>query len=65
MPFTVFGQRYYKYDPILDSKTGEVIDDGSPKKVKLTECNDERVAKVFADNVKNSVPKKSWKIWIE
>ncbi len=63
--FIVYGQRYHKYDPIIDAKSKEVLDDGQPKQVKLAEWESELVAKNFADNVKASVPKKSWKIWVE
>lgn len=63
--FNVYGERFNKYEPIIDAKTKEVIDDGTPKKVVLSRWSDESIAKIFADNIKNNVPKRSWKIWIE
>jgi hypothetical protein len=63
--FIVYGQRFHAYDLIIDLKSGEVLDDGQPKKVKLSQWADESVAKHFAENVKNSVPKRMWKIWVE
>jgi len=63
--FTIYGQRFHAYDTIIDTKTGEVLDDGQPKKVQLAQWAEERVAKHMAENIKNSVPKRSWKIWIE
>jgi hypothetical protein len=63
--FTVYGQRYNKYDPIIDCKTKEVIDDGQPKKIQLTTFSQEKLANTFAENVKANVPKRSWKIWVE
>jgi hypothetical protein len=62
---TVYGQRYNKYEPFLDPKTKEVLDDGLPKKIKLSEWTDLKMAENFAENVKNNTPKRMWKIWIE
>ena len=61
---TVYGQRYNKYEPFVTSK-GEVIDDGQPAKIKLSEWTDLKVAEHFAENVKNNTGKRQWKIWIE
>jgi hypothetical protein len=61
---TVYGQRYNKYEPFVTAK-GEVLDDGLPKKIKLSEWVDLKVAENFAENVKNNTPKRMWKIWIE
>lgn len=63
--FTVYGERFHKYEPIIDSKSKEVLDDGTPKRILLSSWSDEKIAKVFAENVKANVPKRSWKIWIE
>ncbi len=63
--FTIYGQRYNKYDPIIDPKTKEVIDDGTPKKVRLGSWSDGKIAEGMAQNIRNSVPKRSWKIWVE
>lgn len=63
--YTVYGERFHKYEPIIDSKTKEVLDDGSPKRIVLSRWNDEEIAKHFAENIKANVPKRSWKIWIE
>lgn len=63
--FTVYAERYNKYEPIIDQKTKEVLDDGNPKRVVLSSWSDEKLANNFADNVKNNVPKRSWKIWVE
>lgn len=62
---TIFGQRFHAYDPIVDHNTGEVIDDGQPKKVRLGQWPDERIAKNMAENIKTAVKKRSWKIWVE
>lgn len=63
--FTVYGQRFHAHDPFIDPKTGDVLDDGQPVKIRLSSWADEGVAKHFAENVKASVPKRTWKIWIE
>lgn len=65
MKYIVYGQRYNKYEPIVDSKTKEVIDNGEPKRVQLSEWGDEKTAENFMENVKNSVAKRSWKLWVE
>ena len=61
----VYAERYNKYAPIIDSKSKEVLDDGTPKKVRLCGWEDGKTAKVFAENVKAHLPKRSWRIWIE
>jgi hypothetical protein len=70
--FIVYGQRFHAHDPfILEKdvngigKAGDVIDDGQPVKIRLSAWQDEAVAKHFAENVKNSVPKRTWKIFVE
>lgn len=63
--YNVYGERYHKYDPIIDNKTKEVLDNGEPKRVKLSSWIDEKSAKIFAENVKNNVPKRSWKVFVE
>ena len=65
MSFIVYGQRYNKYDPIIDAKTKEVLDDGQPKKIQLGKWEDESVAENFAASVKANVPKRSWNVFIE
>jgi hypothetical protein len=62
--YIVYGERYKDISPILD-KNGVVICDGKPKKIKLSSWESEDIAKEFAANVKNSVPKRSWDISIE
>jgi len=62
---TVYGQRYNKYEGFSDPKTKEVLDDGLPKKIKLSEWTDLNMAENFAENVKKNAPKRMWKIWIE
>ncbi len=63
--FIVYGQRYNAFDPIIDSKTGEVIDDGKPKKIVLGRWADKKIAEIFAKNVKANTAKRSWNIWVE
>ena len=63
--FFVYGKRYKNHAPILDSKTGEVLDDGTPKVIVLGRWDDERIAKSFASNIKSNVPLRSWNIWVE
>ena len=63
--YIIYGKRYNKYDPIVDGKTGEVIDDGSPKQVKLGQWESKTVAENMAENIKKTVPKRSWNIWVE
>lgn len=62
---TIYGERYHKYDPIVDAKTKEVLDDGTPKRVRLGQWSDKKIAENMAENIKASVPKRSWKIWVE
>jgi hypothetical protein len=62
---TIYGERYKSYDPIVDPKTKEVIDDGTPKKVRLGTWADKKIANNMAENIKASVPSRSWKIWVE
>jgi len=33
--FTIYGERYKNYEPIVDAKTKEVLDNGEPKTIKL------------------------------
>lgn len=63
--YTIYGERYHKYDPILDTKSGAVIDDGVPKKVRLGSWSDKKIADKMAENIKANAPKRSWKIWVE
>jgi hypothetical protein len=70
--FTVFGQRYNKIDPFILSrdvkdigKKGTVIYDGLPEKITLGSWAAEKTANHMAENIKNNVPKRSWKIWVE
>jgi hypothetical protein len=63
--YTIYGERYKSYEPIVDAKTKEVIDDGKPKKIQLGTWNDEKIANNMAENIKNTVPHRSWKIWVE
>ena len=63
--FTVYGQRSHPYEPIVDHKTKEVLADGSPKKVRLGQWGSKEIANGMAENIKNAVPKKSWKIFVE
>lgn len=70
--YTVYGQRYNKYDPFVLEKDikdiglkGTVLDDGQPKKIRLSQWTDLKMAENFAENVKNNTPKRMWKIWIE
>lgn len=63
--YTIYGQRYNKYDPIVDNKTKEILDDGIPKMVKLGTWPEKKMADTMAENIKLSVPKRSWKIWVE
>lgn len=30
--YTIYGERYKSYDPIVDAKSKEVLDNGEPKK---------------------------------
>ena len=63
--FTIYGEKYKEYDPIFDSKTNEIIDDGKPKRVRLGQWGGKSIAESMAENIKNSVAKRSWKIWVE
>ena len=70
--FSIYGQRYHAYDPFILSKdmkgvgkAGDVIDDGQPKKLRLGQWSDATLAEGMAENIRNAVPKRSWKIFIE
>jgi len=65
MIYTIYGQRYNKYEPIVDSKSKEVIDNGEPKLIMLGSWSEKKIADSMAENIKTSVPKRSWKIWVE
>lgn len=72
MNYSIYGQRYNPYDPFVLDKDikgvgskGEVLDDGKPKKIRLGQWDDKKLADNMAENIKNSVPKRSWKIWVE
>jgi hypothetical protein len=65
MIYTIYGQRYNKYEPIVDSKSKEVIDNGEPKRIMLGSWSEKKIADSMAENIKTSVPKRSWKIWVE
>lgn len=72
MTFTIYGQRYHAYEPFVLDKDikgvgvkGEVIDDGQPKKVRLGQWDDKKLAENMAENIKSHCQKRSWKIWVE
>lgn len=63
--YKVLAIRKRKYPIIIDPKTNEIIDNGEPKEIKLWEYSDEKMAKLFASNVRASVKSWDWRIWIE
>ena len=63
--YTIYGQRYYKYDPIVDNKTKEILDDGEPKRIMLGRWENKKTADVMAENIKANTGKRQWKIWVE
>jgi hypothetical protein len=65
MTYTIYGQRYNKYEPIIDNKTKEVLDDGEPKRIMLGSWSEKKLANDMADNIKANTGKRQWKIWVE
>jgi hypothetical protein len=63
--YTIYGQRYHKYDAIIDAKTKEVLDDGNPKLLKLGSWSEKKIADAMAENIKANTGKRQWKIWVE
>jgi hypothetical protein len=63
--YTIYGERYKSYEPIVDAKTKEVLDNGEPKTIKLGTWDNKKIADSMAENIKNTVPHRSWKIWVE
>lgn len=63
--YVVYGTRYNKIDPIIDYKTKEVIDDGTPKQVTLGRFSNKIIAEGFMENLLKNVKKRTWKIWVE
>lgn len=68
----IYAQRFHPYDPFVLTKdingvgkAGDVLDDGQPKKIRLGAWDDKDVAERMAEKVKNSVPKRTWKIFVE
>ena len=65
MTYTIYGQRYNKYEPIIDNKTKEVLDDGEPKRILLGRWENKKTADDMVDNIKANTGKRQWKIWVE
>jgi hypothetical protein len=63
--YIIYGEKYKNYEPIVDHKTKEVIDNGEPKRIMLGSWSEKKIADSMAENIKTSVPKRSWKIWVE
>lgn len=61
---TLMGQRLTKREPILDSKTGDVIDDGSNVALTLASNFPQWAVETFMANLTKQYPKKVWKFWI-
>lgn len=63
--YTIYGERYKNYEPIVDAKTKEVIDNGEPKRLRLGQWDNKKVADNMAENIKANTAIRSWKIWVE
>jgi hypothetical protein len=61
---TCYCIRKKKYAPFVNAK-GEVIDNGEPIKIKLWENDNEKLVKIFLDNLKGGGRVKEFKFWIE
>jgi hypothetical protein len=65
MIYVAYALRKTKRPPIIHEKTGEVIDDGTNKPIRLWGGENEAQIRHFADRVKENVSPRDWKIWVE
>jgi hypothetical protein len=65
MNYIVYGQRLTNRDPILDWKTGKMIDDGSNPPTILNTTSDKHAAEFFMENMLTNTKRRQWKIWLE
>lgn len=66
MTYTVFAKRKGKREPIFDSKSKELLDDGSNIDITIWKnCPVKDTATRFSENILKSRNEGVWKVWIE
>lgn len=63
-PFSVYGLKLTKSEPIVDQK-GNVLFDDVNRPILLGGSTNENAAKFFMNNVKKNTNGHRWRIWLE
>jgi hypothetical protein len=62
--FICYAIKKKKYAPFINAK-GETLDTGEPQDIKLWESDNEKIIKIFLENLKNGSRAKDFKFWVK